>query len=83
MKQNVKMAKVITLKTQVSSDRMILVVTTVDPSVTPEMAKVMYGIPGRIIKREETNTMPLPFALDFACRQRAKLGITNCVTFAN
>lgn len=83
MKQNVKMAKVITLKTQVSSDRMILVVTTVDPIVTPEMAKVMYGIPGRIIKREETNIMPLPFALNFACRQRAKLGITNCVTFAN
>ncbi len=82
MTQNVKMAKVITVKTQISSDRMIVMVTTVDPIVTPEMAKAMYGIPGRIINSEETNTMPLVFALDCARRQRAKLGITNCVTFA-
>ena len=41
MTQNVKMAKVITVKTQISSDRMIVMVTTVDPIVTPEMAKAM------------------------------------------
>ncbi len=84
MKQNVKMAKVITMKTLLNEEGYtILVVTTVDPSVTPEMAKFMYGIPGPIISSEETKSMPLTFALDYARRQREKFGIKNYVSYIN
>ncbi len=83
METNAAMAKVITMKTMISSDCFILLVTTVDPIVTPEMVQVMYGIPGRIIHSEESNEMALPFALDYARRQRAKLGIKDCVSFMN
>ena len=81
MKNNMTLAKVITMKTKVNNNLFIKMVTTVDPIVTPEMAQLMYGVPGRIIKSEESNEMPLPFALDYARRQRAKLGIKNCVSF--
>ena len=77
MKQTVKMAKVITMKVQIAENQMLVLVTTVDPAVTPEMTRVMYGIPGRVIKSEETNAMPLPFALGCACHQRKLLGIEN------
>ena len=83
MKQNAKMAKVITMKTKVNDNLFMNMVTTVDPIVTPEMAQLMYGVPGHIVKSEESNEMPLPFALDYARRQRAKLGIKNCVSFMN
>ncbi len=81
MKTNTTMAKVITMKTKVSKDLMYLMVTTVDPSVTPAMAKLMYGLPGSIISAEESNSMPLGFALDCSRRQREKLGITKYVSF--
>lgn len=77
MKQNVKMAKVITLKIQSGASYEFDLVTTVDPIVTPEMTKAMFGITGRIIKKEETMIMPLPFALDCARRQRKALGISD------
>ncbi len=77
MKQTVKMAKVITMKVQIAKDQLFTLVTTVDPIVTPEMTRAMYGISGRVIKSEETNAMPLPFALDCACHQRKLLGIEN------
>ena len=63
MKQNLKMAKVITMKVEMNSKYFMNIVTTVDPIVTPEMAFRMYGLKGRIIKSEETNVMPLPVAL--------------------
>ena len=81
MKQNTTMAKVITMKAQIIKDEMLVLVTTVDPSMTPEWASVMYGIPGYIVSAEESCVMPLGFALDYARRQRAKLGITNYVSF--
>ena len=83
MKTNTALAKVITMKTKVNNNLFMQMVTTVDPIVTPEMAKLMYGVPGRIIKSEESNKMPLTFALDYARRQRAKLGIKNYVSFMN
>ena len=77
MTQTVKMAKVITMKVQISKDLLLNLVTTVDPIVTPEMTKKMYGIPGHVIHSEETSTMPLPFALNCAYHQRKLLGIED------
>ena len=81
MKTNIALAKVITMETKINNNLFMKMVTTVDPSVTPEMAQLMYGVPGHITKSEESNEMPLTFALDYARRQRAKLGIKNCVSF--
>ena len=81
--QNVTMAKVITMKTKTINNCTIVMVSTVDPSATPEMVRVKYGVPGFIISAEETDSMPLGFALDYFRRQREKLGITNYVSFIN
>ena len=75
MKQTVKLAKVITMKVELNKNRIMELVTTVDPIVTPEMAFRLYGLRGRIIKSEETNVMPLPFALAHSANLQRKLGI--------
>ena len=72
-----KMAKVITMKVELDKNRVMELVTTVDPIVTVEMVSRVYGLRGRIVKSEETNVMPLPFALDCAYRQRNMLGIVD------
>ena len=74
MKSNTTIAKVITMKVELKKNRILELVTTVDPIVTPEMAFRMYGLPGRIIKSEETNVMPLPFALAHSANLQRKLG---------
>ncbi len=83
MNKSVKMAKVITMKALMHDGRMILTVSTVDPIVTPTMMKTMYGIPGQIINSEETEVMPLPFALYHASRQRDALGIQHYTRFVS
>ena len=77
MKQNVKMAKVITMKVELNKNHILDLVTTVNPITTPEMVFYMYGLRGRIIKSEETNTMPLPFALAHSFNLKKKLGIIH------
>ena len=71
------MAKVITMKVELDKNRVMQLVATVDPILPAEMAVSMFGLNGRIIKIEETNVMPLPFALDCAYRQRNMLGIVD------
>lgn len=77
MKQTVKMAKVITMKVELNKNHILDLVTTVDPIVTPKMVFSMYGLRGHIIKSEETNTMPLPFALAHSYNLQKKLGIIH------
>ena len=77
MNQTMKMAKVITMKVELDKNRIVELVTTVDPIVTVEMVFRVYGLRGRIVKSEETNVMPLSFALDCAYRQRNMLGIVD------
>ena len=77
MKQNVKMAKVITMEIKLNGEHILKIVTTVDPSVTPEIAYHMYGLRGHIIKSEETNVMPLPFALAHSYNLQKKIGIIH------
>ena len=44
MKQNVKMAKVITMKVELNKNHILDLVTTVDPIVTPKMVFSMYSL---------------------------------------
>ena len=80
MKQSDKKAKVITMVVAMGKSIFTLV-TTVDPHVSPSMAQFIFGIPGVILKSEESETFPLPYALDYARSQRALLGIKNRVLF--
>lgn len=73
--KNMKMAKVITMTVKLNNENILELVTTVDPIVTPEMAFRMYRLHGCIIKSEETNTMPLPFALVHSFNLQRELGI--------
>ena len=82
MENNMEMAKVITMKVLGIKKHMVILVTTVDPSVTPELVQRMYGIAGKILDSKETSAMPLHFACDYARRQREESGITNFIQFA-
>lgn len=75
MKQNVKMAKVISLKVKLSKHRIMNIVTAVDPSVTPEQVYSMCGVGGKIVSAEVTKEMPLFMALFESQKQQKQLGI--------
>ncbi len=77
MKMDTRMAKVITLKIKLNSKHLMKIVTTVDPSVTPEMVCSTYGIRGIMMSSEESNIMPLPFALNHSYNLQKQLGIIH------
>ncbi len=72
-----KMAKIISMKVELKNKNILDLVTTVDPIATPEMVFRMVGMPGRIIKSEETDIMPLPLALARSMKMQRKLGIVR------
>ena len=83
MKNNSVFAKVITMTIALNEQgHKLTIIIAVDPYVTPEMAKCLFGIPGSISSAEETNVMPLTFALDYAQRQCEKFEIPNYVSYS-
>lgn len=78
-----KMAKVYTIKTWINCDGVQMnIVTTVDPKATLEDAVRTVGLTMmNIVSSEVTADMPLPLALDYARRQREKMGITAVIHF--
>ena len=77
MKMNARMAKVITLRIRLNSKHEMKIVTTVDPSMSPEMVCRSYGVRGIMISSEESNVMPLPFALNYSYRLQKQMGIIH------
>ena len=75
--KNVKMAKVITMKIELNETYIMVLVTTVDPIVTPQAVYRMYELKGRVIESEESNVMPLPYALAHSYNQKRKFGIVH------
>ena len=69
-------AKVITMTVKLNSKHTMILVTTVDPIITPEMVFYRYGLTGHIISSKESKVMPLPFALEYSSAERTKLGFT-------
>lgn len=78
-----KMAKVFTMKTWINRDgAQMIIVTTVDSKATLDDAVRNVGLTMlNIASSEVTADMPLPLALDFARRQREKMGITTVIHF--
>ena len=78
-----KMAKVFTMKTWINRDgAQMIIVTTVDSKATLDDAVRNVGLTMlNIAGSEVTADMPLPLALDFARRQREKMGITTVIHF--
>ena len=71
-----KMAKVITLKIKMNKKFRMILVITVDPEVTPEMACIMCGINSKLLmKSESSEIMPLPDALALSASKKRALGI--------
>ena len=80
---DMKMAKVITMKTWTNCNgESLVMVTTVDPRATIDIAARNLGLTMlNIASRKESAVMPLPLALDYARQQRQALGITKVVYF--
>ena len=78
-----KMAKVFTVKTWINRDGVQMnIVTTVAPKATLEEAVRNVGLTMlNIASSEVTANMPLSLALDFARRQREKMGITTVIHY--
>ena len=78
-----KLAKVMTMETWLDKNGLMKkIVTTVDPSVTVDAAARMCGLTMMNIRKcEESGVMPLPYALEWARKQRERFGIRNVVFF--
>ena len=70
-----RMAKVITMNIKLDNNCVMKLVTTVDPSVTPEMFLSRYKGSGKLMKSETSMVMPLPYALAYSYDMMAKVGI--------
>ena len=73
--ESMKMAKVITMNIKLNNNGVMNLVTTVDPSVTPEMFLSVYKVNGKLMKSETSMVMPLPYALAYSHSIMAKFGI--------
>lgn len=77
MNMNAKMAKVVTLRIKLNKKREMRLVTTVDPSVTVEMILHVYGLRGTVLSSEESDIMPLPFAMNHSYNLQKQFGIIH------
>ena len=68
-------AKVITMMIELNQNHTMNLVITVNPIITPEMVYRTFKLSGYIIGSEESDIMPLPYALEYASAVRSQLGI--------
>lgn len=66
-------AKVIKMTVKLNKDRFATMVVTVGPAITPEMVYRMSGAPGKLMKTEVSEIMPLPAALLHSHKMRKQM----------
>lgn len=68
-----KNAKVIKMTVKLNKDKFATMVVTVDPAVTPEMLYRMSGAPGKIVRTEGSEIMPLFTAMRYSHKMRKQM----------